>query len=252
MKIEILGCSGGIGQGLKTTTFLVDDHLLLDAGSGVELLAKARMRSIRSVLITHAHLDHILGLPLMLATLNGEHSEPVDVYALPEVIDSLRSHLFNGVICPDYTSIPEQNPLLRLNTVKVGDRFTVRDKEIEVLPSVHTVPTSGFMIGADQRSFVYTGDTSVNDTLWPIINAHKPDMIAIDVSYADEESERAEQEGHLSPSRLAEQLKQLTCQPKIWVTNMRPGHEEKIIGQCLRKSQIKPIDHLRQGQLIVL
>ncbi|MCV6610910.1 MAG: 3',5'-cyclic-nucleotide phosphodiesterase [Amphritea sp.] len=252
MKIEILGCSGGIGEGLKTTTFLIDDHLLLDAGSGLELLTKARMLSIRSVLITHAHIDHILGLPLMLATLFDEHREPIEVFALPEVIDALKTHIFNGIICPDYTSTPTEKPILSLKSINVGDTITIRNKVVEVLPSVHVTPTAGFMISADQRGFVYTGDTTSNDQLWPIINARRPDMIAIDVSYTDEDSEQADNNGHLSPARLAEQLKQLTFQPKIWVTNMKPGHEEEIIGQCLRQSQLKPIDHLRQGQLIVL
>ena len=54
MKIDILGCSGGIGQGLKTTTFLVDDSLLVDAGTGIELLTMDRMLAIRDVVITHA------------------------------------------------------------------------------------------------------------------------------------------------------------------------------------------------------
>lgn len=252
MKVEILGCSGGIGQGLKTTTFLVDEHLLLDAGTGVELLTLERMLSIRSVLITHAHIDHIVGLPLMLATIFDSHKHPVDVYALPAVIDALQTHIFNWTVWPDYTQLPEQNPIVRLHKVDIGETLTIADKAIEVLPSAHPTPTAGYIISADQQRFAFTGDTGENDALWPILNERKPDMLVIDVSFTDDEDELARLSGHLTPAQLAGQLQQLSCDPKIWVTHMKPGFEKKIIGQCLRLRRDRPIDYLRQGQLIVL
>ena len=39
MKFRVLGCSGGIGARARTTSFLVDDDVLLDAGTGVEDLS---------------------------------------------------------------------------------------------------------------------------------------------------------------------------------------------------------------------
>ena len=66
MRIEVLGCSGGIGDDRHSTSFLIDDDILLDAGSGAMRLTRAAMARIDHVFITHSHLDHILSLPLLL------------------------------------------------------------------------------------------------------------------------------------------------------------------------------------------
>ena len=39
MKLRVLGCSGGIGARARTTSFLVDEDILIDAGTGVEDLS---------------------------------------------------------------------------------------------------------------------------------------------------------------------------------------------------------------------
>ncbi|HHO60058.1 MAG TPA: 3',5'-cyclic-nucleotide phosphodiesterase, partial [Thiotrichales bacterium] len=62
MKVRVLGCSGGICQSVATTSFLVDDDILIDAGTGVGDLTLAEMAAIRTVFITHSHLDHIAAI----------------------------------------------------------------------------------------------------------------------------------------------------------------------------------------------
>ncbi|PCH63583.1 MAG: 3',5'-cyclic-nucleotide phosphodiesterase, partial [Gammaproteobacteria bacterium] len=69
MKVRVLGCSGGIAKDLRTTTFLVNDEILFDAGTGVGELSLDEMLAIKHVVITHAHLDHVCGLALMLASI---------------------------------------------------------------------------------------------------------------------------------------------------------------------------------------
>lgn len=59
MKVRVLGCSGGINQGVATTSFLVDDDILIDAGTGVGDLSLEEMRRIKPVFISHSHLDHM-------------------------------------------------------------------------------------------------------------------------------------------------------------------------------------------------
>ena len=65
MRIRVLGCSGGIGAGSRTTALLVDDDVLIDAGTGIGDLALEDMDSIRHVFLTHSHLDHVAGLPML-------------------------------------------------------------------------------------------------------------------------------------------------------------------------------------------
>jgi len=252
VKIEILGCSGGIGQGLKTTTFLVDDTLLLDAGTGVELLTMERLLNIRDVVITHGHLDHIIGLPLMISTIFDQHQAPINVYALPEVITALKEHIFNWTIWPDFTTLPEENPIIRLHSVNVGDILNLQGKVIEVIPATHPTPTAGYLIKETAHSFLFTGDSGLNKTLATLLNQHQPELLIIDVSFADESTPLAEQSGHLTPAMLAQQLMSLEYTPRIAITHLKPGVEDRIIQQCHRLLPNQQIDRLKQGEVITL
>lgn len=252
MKLEILGCSGGIGKGLKTTTFLLDDTVLVDAGTGVELLTMEQMLSIRTVVISHAHVDHIIGLPLMLATIYDQHQHPIDVYALPEVIEALRTHIFNWTIWPDYTTLPDTRPILKLHTLNVNDTLQTAEHQITALPAAHPTPTIGFMIASDTQRFVFTGDTGCNDALWPILNQTPPDLLIIDVSFTDDMHELASLSGHLTPSQLARELAQLNQRCPVRITHLKPGFEQAIMQHCQQLLPDWDIDALRHAECIQL
>lgn len=250
VKVEILGCSGGIGKGLKTTTFLVDDSLLLDAGTGVELLTSDQMLKIRTVLITHAHIDHIAGLPLMLATIYDRHKHKIDVYALPSVISALRKHIFNWDIWPDYTRLPPDSPILSMHELNIGDELVLEGKEVVVLPSNHPSPTAGYIIKSGNRSFAFTGDTGINDQLAPLLNQHQPEVFIVDVSFTNEMDELAKLSGHLTPNGLKHQIDQLNYSPAIYLTHLKPGHEEAIIKEAT--TLVKEVAPLSKTKLLIL
>lgn len=252
MKVEVLGCSGGIGHRLKTTTFLVDDKLLLDAGTGVELLKMEQMLSIKDVLITHAHIDHIIGLPLMLATIYDQHKQPINVYALPEVVDALEQHVFNWTIWPDYTCLPESKPIVKLHKVNVGDHLKIQGKNIDVLPAAHPTPTVGYCIEHNGSSFAFSGDTGINKHLWPLLNKFKPDTLIIDVSFTDEVDELARLSGHLTPSHLAEELRNFEHPARILITHLKPGFEDTIMQQCRKVLPDWQIDRLHHSDLLTI
>ncbi len=247
VKLEIFGCSGGIGKGLKTTTFLLDDTLLIDAGTGVELLTMEQMLKIRTVVISHAHVDHIVGLPLMLATIYDQHQHPIDVYALPDVIQALQAHIFNWTIWPDYTTLPEYNPILKLHALNVSDTLQTPAHHITALPAAHPTPTIGFLVSDGQRRFVFTGDTGCNDALWPILNSSPPDLLIIDVSFTDDVQELARLSGHLTPSQLVDQLGQLNQPCPVRITHLKPGFEQAIMQRCQHLLPDWDLDALRQG-----
>ena len=98
MKVRVLGCSGAIAQGCRTTAFLIEGRVLIDAGTGVGDLTLEEMRQIDHVLLTHSHLDHVAALPLMLDAVSSLRSTPVQVHALPATIAALQAHVFNNVI----------------------------------------------------------------------------------------------------------------------------------------------------------
>ena len=82
MKIRVLGCSGAIAKECRTTSFLIDDDVLIDAGTGVGDLTLSEMRCIDHVFLTHSHLDHVAALPLMVDAVAASRSTPIKVHAL--------------------------------------------------------------------------------------------------------------------------------------------------------------------------
>ena len=124
MQVRVLGCSGSMAQGHHTTSFLVDDDLLIDAGSGVGTLTTNALHRIDHVLLTHSHLDHVLALPLLADIVIRHRQErelgPITVHALPATVQTLQEHLFNNRLWPDFTRIPSAAaPVLRLQTLDV-------------------------------------------------------------------------------------------------------------------------------------
>ncbi|HEX5636446.1 MAG TPA: MBL fold metallo-hydrolase, partial [Gammaproteobacteria bacterium] len=95
MQLRILGCSGGIGQHLRTSSYMIDDDILLDAGTGVGDLSLDEMRKIRRIFITHSHMDHIVSIPLLIDTLFSSLKQPLEIHARAETIAMLRKHIFN-------------------------------------------------------------------------------------------------------------------------------------------------------------
>lgn len=152
MQVRVLGCSGAIARDCRTTAFLVDGDLLVDAGTGVGDLRLDEMAAIDDVVITHSHLDHIAALPLMLDAVASLRQKAVRVHALRGTLDALRTHVFNNVIWPDFTSLPcPEAPLLSFHEIAVGQRLTLGrrwPKQIEVLPAVHPVPAAAMPSGA--------------------------------------------------------------------------------------------------------
>jgi len=81
MRIKVLGCSGGIGGDLRTTSMLVDEDILIDAGTGVSDLSIEQLVKIDHVFVTHSHLDHVTSIPFLVDTVCWMRDRPITVYS---------------------------------------------------------------------------------------------------------------------------------------------------------------------------
>ena len=128
MQIRVLGCSGSIAAGSRTTSFLLDDDMLIDAGTGVGDLTLDEMARIDHILVSHSHLDHVLSIGLLADSVTRRRAParpPVQVHALPQTLDALRQHVFNGVIWPDFTRLPSaEHPVLAFEPFEIGQILT--------------------------------------------------------------------------------------------------------------------------------
>ena len=243
MKVRVLGCSGAIAKDCRTTSFLIDGQILVDAGTGAGDLTLEEMCSIHTVLLTHSHLDHILALPLMVDAIASRCHKPLRVFALAGTIAALKAHIFNDVIWPDFTSIPSpEAPLISFHAIQVGQTYQFDDKSVEVLPAVHTVPAVGFAISAGHACWVFTGDTERNPRLWARINQLDVAMLVIETAFSNREKDLARRSLHLSPSTLASELDLITKSLRypIYITHTKPTETEMIMSEIQRFDQTDP------------
>ena len=177
MKLTVLGCSGGIGGvQARTTSFLVDDDVLIDCGTGVGDLPLDALLKIDHVFLTHAHLDHIASLPLLIDAVCNLRTVPLTVHATPETIRILHSHVFNWLVWPDFSSIPDRHhPFMRFQPMKVNETTCLGTRSITALPAQHTVPSVAYCLDSGEGKLVFSGDTAYCAELIAAINA-LPDL----------------------------------------------------------------------------
>ena len=250
MNIRVLGCSGGIGAGLRTTAILVDHDILIDAGTGIGDLTLEELRKIRHVFLTHSHLDHTAGLPLFLdSVFDYCVGRPLKIYARDETIQALQDHMFNDVMWPDFSVLPEDdNPVMRYTSIAAGQKLTIEGREVTAVDVRHTVPSLGYCIEENDKVFAFSGDTRTNRTLWPVLNSFTNiNVLVVEVSFPNYQEELAQKSGHYCPSTLAEDIQNLEHSPDIWVTAMKPGEEELIMEEVVAALPDRKVNALHAG-----
>jgi ribonuclease BN (tRNA processing enzyme) len=231
MKLRVLGCSGGIGEGRHTTSLLIDDDVLIDAGSGVMRLSREQLRRIEHVFITHTHLDHILALPLLLDSVAGEREQPVVVHALPEVIEILQAHLFNWRLWPDFSRLPsEAAPFMRYVPLLHGETLRLGVREFTAVPVRHVVPACGYLLKGAAGSLLFSGDTASHPLFWQVAH-YTPDLrhVLVECSFVDAQAALAEAAQHYHPAALAPDVAALPADLPVWISHLKPGSEEAIL-----------------------
>lgn len=261
--IRVLGCSGSIAARCHTTAFLLDDDILIDAGSGVGELRLDELARIDHILISHSHLDHVLSIPLLADSviklrMSGavpQALRPIHVHALPETLQALRDHVFNGVIWPDFTRLPSAtHPVLVFHDIEVGQtlRFPARgdqpERQVHVLPAAHTVPAVGYAVDTPHGWWVFTGDTGPNPALWQALNGQRIAQLVIETAFGDEEAHLAKISGHLAPHTLAQELAQLDGEVSVYITHPKPGEVPAVLSQIRALDSRHRIEPLREGQ----
>jgi ribonuclease BN (tRNA processing enzyme) len=259
MKVRVLGCSGAIAKDCRTTSFLIDDDVLVDCGTGVGDLTLDDMKRVDHVLLTHSHLDHVASLPLMIDAIASSLTKPVQVHALAGTIAAVKTHIFNNVIWPDFSRIPTpEKPFISFHELHVGETIQITGKSIEVLPAVHTVPAVGYAITSGKGVWVFTGDTERNPAFWRRINQMNVAALVIETAFSNREKELAKRALHLAPASLAEELDLIDKDKRfpIFITHTKPAETDMIMAEIQRFDQTQPfgpnvthdIRWLRAGQ----
>ena len=253
MRIKVLGCSGAEYPGRYSPAFLVDGEILLDAGTITSVLGEKQQMRIRKIFVTHAHLDHIRGIPSLADNfVTARERRRIKVFSIPSVVGTIRKNLFNGAVWPDFTVIPHpDDAILRLLKVKEGR--PVQNGKYMVTPYrvSHTVPSVGFLVEDEKgRRLFYTGDTGPTNGTWEKIGRRKIHCLIIDVSFPNAMEELAIRTGHLTPRLLRVELSKLLLPPlRVFITHTKPRYRKAIEGE-IRKMKIDGMRLLRDGETI--
>ena len=257
MQIRVLGCSGSIAAGSRTTSFLLDDNVLIDAGTGVGDLTLDQMAAVDHILVTHSHLDHVLAIGLLADSVTRRRHAaarpPVQVCALASTIAALRQHVFNGVIWPDFTRLPDvHHPVLRFKPVEVGQVLNLGRRRVEVLPASHTVPAVGYAVLGANGAWVFTGDTGPNESLWQRLQSLPLAMLVIETAFRDDEHALADISRHLCPSELQRELQKLAAPTDVYITHIKPGEVDAVMSEIGAQHSRHRIRALVTGQVMTL
>jgi ribonuclease BN (tRNA processing enzyme) len=253
MRIRVLGCSGSIAAGSRTTSFLLDDDVLIDAGTGVGDLTLDELTRIDHILVSHSHLDHVLAIGLLADSVSRRRTNraPIEVHALPATLEALRKHLFNDVIWPDFTRLPSaEQPLLKMVPFCIGDVLDFGARHVEVLPAAHTVPAVGFAVlpeSGDAGAWVFTGDTGPNPALWRRLQSLKIAHLVIETAFGDDEQHLAKVSAHLCPNLLARELENLAAGVEVHITHIKPGEVKGVMGQIAAHGDRHTVTALTAG-----
>jgi len=253
MKIKVLGCSGTEFPGSNPSSFLLDDRILFDAGSLTNILDKKKQLKVEAIFITHAHLDHVTGIPYLAENIAfGKMRRKVDIIGTPHVMKMIKRHLLNGSVWPDFTVIPDaHHGILKLIELKPGQSMKVNGYTITPYEVNHTVPAVGYLVEDHRkRRFFYTGDTGPSDDTWKKVGDKKLQLLIIEVSFPNRMEEFAIKTGHMTPLLVKKELSKNKFAPeKIYITHMKPQFFSTIKTE-IRKLGIKNLRLLRDGETI--
>ena len=241
MRIEVLGSFGGESMNCRMTCLLINDTIALDAGSLSQALPIERQRKIRTILLTHSHIDHTSSLPFFIENVYGRTDDAIEVHASPATTYAIRKNLFNNATWPDFTRLPN-NLLPSVQFLELDEEVTVELEGVRFTPFAvdHLVPTYGYLIEHQGSAVVWSSDTGPTIRLWEIAN-RTPHLNAVmlDTSFDNSMQEIADISMHLTPRTMSREVEKLELDVPVFLHHLKPPCIERIVGE------VKALDNPR-------
>jgi 3',5'-cyclic-nucleotide phosphodiesterase len=240
LELRVIGCHGGETPKHRTSAFVVDDRLAIDAGSltsGLDLKAQC---ALEGVLVSHAHLDHVRDLATLADNRNQNRSPPLIVAGTKETIAVLKKHFFNGLLWPDFSKIPNtRTPAIRFLEMPLEKVTTVAGFRVKAIGVSHTIETCAFTVTNKGGTLGYSGDTGPTDRLWEVLS-ETPDLKALlmEVSFPNAEAKLAHVSGHHTPATLAKDLAKLAPgiakELPVLLYHIKPSFQAVVERECAK------------------
>ena len=210
MELRILGCHGGESPKHRTSAFLLDGRVAIDAGAITSMLTLREQQKIETVIVSHAHLDHVRDLALLADARAQQGGPPLTIVSTSGTIASLKRHYFNDKIWPDFSTIPTSKPTVVFRSIKPEKPCDVCGYLVKPVFVDHPVEAAGFIISQGQSALAYSGDTGPTERFWEVLR-EEPNLRALimEVAFPDEQQVLALRAGHHTPQMLERSLRKL-------------------------------------------
>jgi len=261
MRLQVLGCYGGEQVGFRLTSFLINDSILLDAGSPASVLSLEEQHRIRHICVSHTHLDHIKDIAFMadnrsVKVFSGPtENKDITIHTLAVNNQILRDHFLNGHIWPDFTAIPNRRDgILKLHDIEAEVPFDIEGVRITPIAVNHPVPCIGFLLDQDGKQFIYSADTGNTDRLWEIASAQSNlQGVIIDCSFTNANQFLADISGHMTPAGMMKDLKKLKqlARVPVYLYHMKP-EALKIIMNEVAELHVPHLRMLQQDEVLYI
>jgi 3',5'-cyclic-nucleotide phosphodiesterase len=255
VQLRVVGCHGGETPKHRTSAFILDERLAIDAGSLTSGLDLKLQYELEAVLVSHAHLDHIRDLATIADNRAQYGCKPLIVAGTAATLDILRRHFFNGLIWPDFSVIPSRRePTIKYKALKSEQRVEIAGYGVRAIAVTHTIDTSAFIIDKKGASVAYSGDTGPTDRLWELL-AKEKDLRALlmEVSFPNEQQRVATLSGHHTPQTLARDLAKLATAQDLptLLYHIKPAFQSVVERQCAKLKGVN-LSVLSLGEQLIL
>lgn len=223
--------SGCANAAQRLTCFLIDDCLTVDAGSIGIALSEAQRRTVRDVIVTHPHMDHIASLPIFVDDLFGELERPIRIHATEQVIDLLKRDVFNDNVYPRFDELRnERGRVMEYAPFEIGIEFKIAHVTVTAIPVNHIVPTVGLLISDGKVTVAFSSDTAETEEFWKFASrAPHLEALFIEASFPNSMRALAEASKHLTPLMLRDELRKLTHNGMdILAVHLKPAYRETV------------------------
>jgi len=255
MDLKILGCHGGETPKHRTSSFLIDDRLGIDAGAITGTLSLEEQRKIEAIVVSHAHLDHVRDLATVADNRCQQGGPPLTIAGTPATLKALRKHFFNDHLWPDFSQImTPEGPTIRFQEIAPEKTADVAGRKVTPVLVTHTIETAGFVIESEGGAVAYSGDTGPTDRFWEVLEG-RDDLRALlmEVSFPNDQARLARVSGHHTPATLETELEKLKdhAELPILLYHIKPVFQARVERE-LARIQSRNLTILQLGDQFLL
>ncbi|MBI2895184.1 MAG: 3',5'-cyclic-nucleotide phosphodiesterase [Deltaproteobacteria bacterium] len=237
MELRVLGCHGGETPAHRTSAFLIDGKVGIDAGALTSELTLAEQRRVQSVLVSHCHMDHIQDLATMADTRCQAGGPTLQLAGTEATIGALKAHFFNDLLWPDFTKIKTpKGPTIRYLVLKPEVTYDVSGYSVRAVLVSHTVESAAFVVRRGRSTIAYSGDTGPTTRLWEVLRSLDLKALLMEVSFPNAQQRLATASGHHTPRTLASELDKLGDRSDlpILLFHIKPTFERAVLRELTR------------------